>query len=721
MKTLLVCLAIGAVAAGVLDAQSPLDQVGWAGIMSTGCPQDVPCFANLLQYPYQPPSLDITTSTTLPSEVPPAGSSCGQGYSCLSTVDQYPSGGSDYPNEPWWVSPLTFSFRDPTNPGSFPQVLTGYDISGNHIPRNPSTTYRLNGAVVVGGIDFQGQFSQCNFQGDTCQAVFFHQDQTYSGGMEYGFQSSWPSSGSPRLDFYWSTNSNCGTPGSITPQSAYTNVCVQNDPTGISDSNSVPDPLYYEDGVLLANGNMAPNGYHSLALTDSTRSYLFSCGSGNCRYRAAIFEDAKVTPARWLFYVDVYDETGTTPYCSVAIDPNTEVSTTIACNGNTSGDIISDPGSQPTDINGNPVSVVPYAWYPFSQLLGADGYISVTVQGQNESSLTTTGVSYSRVYVVGTPGGFVPEVVPGGGGGGSSCVPCTTQSECAPLACNDGCCVGTNPAPGTPCGDGCQQIGPDGRTCEGGCWETGTSCQNGSCTGCGQGCSGTCINGNGPDCGCPVGYYCYNGCCGHGGGGGDPCAPSGYTCDFGCCPCVSNEGQDCGNCGGIQCDGSCYDTCPNAPYSPCGGCGYWDEYGETCNDPCNGCSPDNGDSCGNCGSLECDGETCDDPCACVSGTGSQCGICGTTQCDGSCNDPCNGCDPSIGDWCGGCGSVQCDGSCNDPCNGCYEQQGFPCGNCGAFQCDGSCYDPCACDPNDGNNCGNCGTVQCDGSCNDPCS
>ncbi len=105
-----------------------------------------------------------------------------------------------------------------------------------------------------------------------------------------------------------------------------------------------------------------------------------------------------------------------------------------------------------------------------------------------------------------------------------------------------------------------------------------------------------------------------------------------------------------------------------------------------------GCDSYEGNSCGNCGTIQCDG-SCNDPCSgggnCVGDYGWGCGSCGSVQCDGSCNDPCS-CSGISGDACGNCGTIQCDGSCNDPCgNGGGGGGDDPCASAG---CPAQCQD-----------------------------
>ena len=193
-----------------------------------------------------------------------------------------------------------------------------------------------------------------------------------------------------------------------------------------------------------------------------------------------------------------------------------------------------------------------------------------------------------------------------------------------------------------------------------------------------------------------------------------PCGPCGWgmvrcnglgCSDDGTCDCA--KGSSCGNCGTVECNGwTCDDPCPHPPGASCGGCGTYESDGATCDDPCNGCSPSINQSCGNCGSIQCNG-SCGDPCACVPNVNSGCGgTCGTVQCDGSCYDPCAPtCVSYAGEGCGGgncingdcwsCGTYDCLGDCQLTPSCCAPWAGSSCGYCGTSQCDGSCSDSCA--------------------------
>lgn len=197
-------------------------------------------------------------------QFPASTQGCGPAGNCLPSCT--------YPDRfPWFVDP------------------SGTDVTDTHPYRNPA-----NGNVSsypeqeIRGFEFIGSFEGVATGPSSdwvLQVAFFHQQQCYAGGTEYGFLRD---ALSGQFLFYWSTNSNCGSdnPGANPP---IRSLCR-------SQRNG-------DSEVQESNGNV-------------TLPY----SAGIRRYQAYIDRDD--TDGKWKFVVKVFDPETSTLGFTIWVDPN---------------------------------------------------------------------------------------------------------------------------------------------------------------------------------------------------------------------------------------------------------------------------------------------------------------------------------------------------------------------------------------------------------------
>jgi len=236
-------------------------------------------------------------------QFPSATEGCGPGGNCLPSCT--------FPDRfPWFVD------------------ASGADVTDSHPYRNPSSgnvsSYPEEG---VRGFEFIGSFEGAvtGARSDwLLQAVFFHQQKCYAGGVEYGFVRD---ALSGQFLFYWSTNSNCG-----------------------SDNPAANHP----DGSMcrsLRNGGTR--------VQESNGNVALPYSAEIKKYQAYIDRDD--TDGKWKFVVKVYGlQTSTSPWTRW-IDPNSAE-------------------------HWRPAPYDSTATFPIEELIDASGYVTVGIQRLSAST-----------------------------------------------------------------------------------------------------------------------------------------------------------------------------------------------------------------------------------------------------------------------------------------------------------------------------------------------
>jgi hypothetical protein len=162
-------------------------------------------------------------------------------------------------------------------------------VTDTHPYRNPASgnvsSYPEQG---IRGFEFIGSFEGVATGPSSdwvLQAAFFHQQQCYAGGMEYGFVRE---ALSGEFLFYWSTNSNCGW------------------------NHPAADPLIRSLCRSQRGGGAE--------VQESNGNVTLPYSAGIRKYQAYIDRDD--TDGKWKFVVKVSDPEISTPGFTVWIDPN---------------------------------------------------------------------------------------------------------------------------------------------------------------------------------------------------------------------------------------------------------------------------------------------------------------------------------------------------------------------------------------------------------------
>ncbi len=240
------------------------------------------------------------------------------------------SGSSQTPLPPWWwISSSVRSFYCPTSPSQSGGYISGpADLTGCTIYRLASNGYRTASMSGVKGFELSGGFDgSTGILGQSLlEAVFFHQQNCWSGGPEYGFTRD---NVANTFAFYWSTNSNCG---------AYPNTFCLNG------QYSAGSPVYEDYSTYNSGTDIAPYISQSISLP-SGDNYI---------YHAYIFQDVD---SRYKFKVEVLNsDRSTYSGQTLIVDPNTDGS----CSPYKDG---------PCTTIAN--------WYPIDTLYGATGYLTI--------------------------------------------------------------------------------------------------------------------------------------------------------------------------------------------------------------------------------------------------------------------------------------------------------------------------------------------------------
>jgi len=301
--------------------------------------------------------------------------------------------GGSLPVHPWFA----ISSSSPAAPYLCPSSplaqqsgnLAGYitsgaaDITSCPTFSFPSVGYRSGQFEGAKGIQFYGAFNDGSWPNNTIpgqqveEVVFFHQQNCYYGGIEYGFDHN-VITGS--LAFYWGTNENCGAYQASPGDNTFNGSRCRN---GQYPGGSV----LYSDYSTYNSSRLAP--LNRLLICPSPARSGTSCPLGsNYHFIAYVFQD---TDSRFKFRVQVLnpdlsvynDGQESESYC---IDPNTAAGSSYAaynsCSGN--GPVIAD-------------------WYPISSLYGAPGYITMVVQRmdsngeQNPTTVPSIGLKDIQV------------------------------------------------------------------------------------------------------------------------------------------------------------------------------------------------------------------------------------------------------------------------------------------------------------------------------------
>jgi len=290
--------------------------------------------------------------------------------------------GGTLASQPWWAISLSSAaapFFCPSSPAAQQSgSLAGYitscaaDVTGCPTFNFPLVGYRRGNFKGARGIQFYGAFNDGSWPNSTIpgqviqEVVFFHQQNCYYGGIEYGFKHD-VITGS--LAFYWGTNKNCGGYNAISGDNSFNGSRCRN-------AQYPAGSVVYEDYSSYNSSNLPPLYY--LLICPSPPQAGASCPLGsNYRFIAYVFQD---TDSRLKFKVQVLnpdlsvynDGQELESYC---IDPNTAPGSSTAaytsCSGN--GPVIPD-------------------WFPISSLYGAPGYVTMTVQrtdANNQQNPTT--------------------------------------------------------------------------------------------------------------------------------------------------------------------------------------------------------------------------------------------------------------------------------------------------------------------------------------------
>jgi hypothetical protein len=210
-----------------------------------------------------------------------------------------------------------------TYPDHFPWFvdLNGTDVTDTHPYRNPA-----NGNVssyseqAIRGFQFIGSFEGAATGSSSdwvLQVAFFHQQQCYAGGMEYGFVRD---ALSGQFLFYWSINSNCGW------------------------DNSAADPPVRSLCRSQRNGGAQ--------VQESSGNVTLPYSADVRKYQAYIDRDD--TDGKWKFVVKVYDPETSRSGFTIRVDPNSPERWRRA------------PGDAAT--------------FPIEELIDTTGYVTVGIQ-----------------------------------------------------------------------------------------------------------------------------------------------------------------------------------------------------------------------------------------------------------------------------------------------------------------------------------------------------